>query len=419
MMQLAAPILRRHLTRRAARGKESPDRLNERYGIASQARPRGRVVWFHAASVGESVALLSLIKGVLFRYAGATALVTTGTLSSAKVLESRLPKGAIHQFMPLDRPGWIEPFLDHWKPNLAIWTESEIWPNFLTALKSRRIPAAMVNGRMSTRSAKRWRLLKPFVTRLLSSFSVRLAQSEADAARFSSFGPAFTCVGNLKLAAEPLPVDDLLVNSLWKAIGGRPFWVAASTHPGEETIAMAVHRALAETRPNLLTIIVPRHPDRGAEITRLAEQARLCADLRSQGALPDPQTEIYIADTMGELGVFYALTPIAFIGGSFSVGVHNPIEAVQQRAAIVCGPDIRNNGNLVSALEQAHGAVRVPDARALAETIGAWLAEPNRARTVARAASAVLEADAKVVGRVMTELDPLFQAAGFSVAGRG
>jgi 3-deoxy-D-manno-octulosonic-acid transferase len=370
------------------------------------------VVWFHAASVGESVALLSLIKGVLFRYSGVTALVTTGTLTSARVMESRLPRGAIHQFMPLDRPGWIEPFLDHWKPDLAIWTEAEIWPNFLTALKTRKIPAAMVNARMSVRSAKRWRYLKPFFNRLVSSFTVRLAQSEADAVRLSAFGAAFGYVGNLKLAVEPLPVDDAAVMALWKAIAGRPFWLAASTHAGEEAIALAVHRALAETRPNLLTIIVPRHPDRGPEIARLAEHAGLCADLRSQGALPDQQTAIYIGDTLGELGNFYALSPIAFIGGSFSVGIHNPIEAVQQRAAIVYGPDIRNNGSLVSSLEQAGGAVRVEDARGLAAIVEEWLAEPERARTVARAATAVLAADAKVVGRVMTALEPLFAAAG-------
>jgi 3-deoxy-D-manno-octulosonic-acid transferase len=412
LMQLAAPVLRRHLTRRAARGKELPDRLGERYGIASKPRPRGRVVWFHAASVGESVALLSLIKGILFRYDNVTALVTTGTLTSARILENRLPKGAIHQFMPLDRPGWIEPFLDHWKPDLAIWTESEIWPNFLTALKARKIPAAMVNGRMSLRSARRWRFLKPFFKRLLSSFAVRLAQSEADAMRLSAFGASFGYVGNLKLAVEPLPVDDAAVMNLWKAIAGRPFWLAAMTHAGEEAIAMEVHRIISEKRPNLLTIIVPRHPDRGGEIERLAEQAGLCADRRAHGALPDQQTAIYIADTLGELGIFYALSPIAFIGGSFTVGIHSPIEAVQQRAAIVYGPDIRNNGELATSLEQAHGAVRVADARQLAATVEEWLAEPERARSVARAATAVLQADAEVVGRVMAALEPLFAGAG-------
>ena len=412
LMQLAEPVLKRHLRRRAARGKELPERLTERYGIASRSRPRGKVVWFHAASVGESVALLSLIKGVLLRYRDVTALVTTGTLTSARVLESRLPPGAIHQFMPLDRPGWIEPFLDHWKPDLVIWTESEIWPNFLTALKARGIPAAMVNGRMSVRSARRWRLLKPMFRRLLSSFAVRLAQSEADAARLSAFGAPVGYVGNLKLAIEPLPVDDAAVMSLWKAVAGRPFWLAASTHAGEEAIVMAVHKVLAESRPNLLTIIVPRHPDRGADVARLAEQSALCVDRRSQGALPDQQTAIYVADTLGELGIFYALTPIAFIGGSFTVGVHNPIEAVQQRAAIVCGPDIRNNGGLIGILEQAHGVVRVRDARSLAEIVGEWLSEPERARAVARAATGVLEADAKVVGRVLGALEPLFASAG-------
>ncbi len=407
----AGPLLRRHLRNRTRRGKEDPARIGERYGEATVPRPDGPLVWFHAASVGEGVALLGLIAAVLARYPATSALVTSGTVTSAQVLAGRLPERAMHQYVPLDHPVWVERFLDHWKPDAVIWTESEIWPNLLRETACRGIPAAMVNARLSARSARFWKLQRRGFARLLSGFAVRLAQSEADLARLASFGVSFRHVGNLKLAAEPAPVDPAALQQLVRAIGNRPFWLAASTHEGEETIALTVHRRLAQTRPDLLTIIVPRHPARGNEVAALAEAEGLCLDRRSSGALPDNQTAIYLADTIGELGTFYRLTPVAFIGGSFAHGGHSAVEAAHSAVAIVYGPDMRNNASIAAALESVGGSRRIGGAGELAAVLAGWLDNPGAAELAAQAAKALVEEGREIVGRIMAELQPIFTRA--------
>jgi 3-deoxy-D-manno-octulosonic-acid transferase len=412
LTELAGPYLRRHLRLRAARGKEEATRLAERYGSASVPRPPGKLIWFHAASVGEAVALLALITAIVARYPQLHVLVTTGTVTSAQILAKRLPPGAVHQYVPLDRQSWVKAFLDHWHPDAAIWTESEIWPNLLRGLHARGIPAAVVNGRLSPGSARSWKLAGGLFKNLLQIFRVRLAQSEGDAQRLGSFGVPFRHVGNLKLAVQPAPVDEAAVHVLKQAIGTRPLWLAASTHAGEEAIAIGVHRKLVARFPDLLTIIVPRHTARGDEIAALIAGEGLTYTRRSQGGLPDGQTAIYLADTMGELGTLYDIAPIVFIGGSLTFDGHSPVEAAQRDVAIVYGPQMRNNASIAAALEACGASRRVRDADELETTIAAWLSDPAAATAKAHAAKMIADNGKQVVARIMGELQPIFTAAG-------
>jgi 3-deoxy-D-manno-octulosonic-acid transferase len=412
LTDVSAPYLRRHLSRRALRGKEDPARLDERYGVASSARPQGRLVWFHAASVGEAVALLALITAILARHTSLNILVTSGTLTSANMLAKRLPSQAMHQYIPLDRRAWVNAFLDHWQPDAAIWTEAEIWPNMLRGLKARNIPSAMVNGRLSENSAKKWRLIGGSFKQLLQIFSVRLAQSEEDAERLSRFGVPFRHVGNLKLAVEPAPVDEAALNELKQAIGARPLWLAASTHSGEEEIIFSAHRQLAVKYPDLLTIIVPRHSARGAEIAIQAQELSLAR--RSLGQRPDPQTQIYLADTMGELGTLYHIARIVFIGGSLTFDGHSPVEAAQCGAAIVYGPLMRNNASIAAILEEAGAAKRIADGDGLTRIVQDWLGDSATVDEMSARARNIGDQGHAVVARIMAELQPLFDAMGLA-----
>lgn len=410
-MELAGPLLVRHVESRVSRHKEDALRLAERYGESLLPRPGGKLVWCHAASVGEAVSLLPLVKALLAACPGVQALVTSGTLTSAAILKQRLPPQAFHQFVPLDRPVWVKRFLDHWRPDLVLWIESEIWPNFLAEIGRRAIPAALVNGRLSVNSARWWRIAAPSLRQLLGVFAVRLAQSEADQARWSRFLP-FTAVGNLKFAVETPPVDAAALANLQAAIGLRPVWLAANTHPDEEGRILAVHGTLRAKHLGLLTIIVPRHLERGSALRDLAATAGLSGVLRSEGALPNA-ADIYIADTLGELGTFYALSPIAYIGGSFAQGGHSPVEAALMGSAIVFGPDMRNNAAIADLLLERGAATRIEDAAGLTAVIDTWLANPAMAAALAERAKAAALAEAQVLPRVLTALTPLFEQAGF------
>ncbi len=319
----SAPLLETYLKRRERRGKEDPTRANERRGNPVKKRDAGPLVWLHAASVGEAQSLLALINKLLADDPDLHIMVTTGTVTSAKLMAARLPKGAFHQYIPVDHPQWVARFLDHWRPDLALWSESEFWPNMLAAVKQRGIPAALLNARMSEKSFKRWRFLRGAIKELLSAFSLCLAQNESEAARLTALGAQNVQIsGNLKYAAAPLPCDEQKYAELEAVLGSRPRLLWASTHPGEEEIALQLHSALRKISAELLTIIVPRHPERGAEIAALAENLGMTAPRRSARALPRPQDGIYIADTLGELGLFYKLSPLCIMGGSFVALYH-------------------------------------------------------------------------------------------------
>lgn len=411
LTRAAAPMLALWLHRRERLGKEDAARLGERRGIAGQPRPDGPLAWLHAASVGEAVSVLPLIERLRLRWPDVTILFTTGTVTSAQLLAGRLPPGCLHQYVPLDVPDWIARFLDHWQPGAVLWIESELWPNTIGELRRRHVPAALVNARLSPRSFARWRAAAPLLRAPLDAFEFCLAQDEATAARLAALGaPAVQCLGNLKFDAEPLAADEAELASLRTALHGRPLWLAASIQPGETDAILAAHRSLAGRHSGLLTVVVPRHPSRGRDIADACRTAGLRAAQRSQGARPTSDLDVYVADTMGELGLFYRLTRIAFIGGSLVPhGGQNALEAARLDNALVFGPHMHNFPEVAAALIAADAAEQVRDDGELAAAVGRLLADA--AATAARAAAARRVADTGrgTVARVATALAPLFE----------
>jgi 3-deoxy-D-manno-octulosonic-acid transferase len=387
---LAAPVLRLSLHRRVQRGKELADRLAERRGVDDTARPAGTLLWLHAASVGETVSVLPVLAQLP---ADVSVLLTTGTVTSAALLGQRLPamgleSRVIHRFAPLDVPAWAGRFLDHWRPDAAAFVESELWPNQLAAARSRGIPMMLLNGRLSERSAASWARAPAFAKAVLGSFAHIHARSEADAARFRALGAsAVETPGDLKFAAPPLPADLKALESLQEILGSRPVWLAASTHPGEEELVAAAHRQLAPAHPGLLTIIAPRHPERGVEIA-----AALGAPARSAGE-PPPSGGIWIADTLGELGLWYRLAPIALVGRSLLPpgGGQNPLEGARLGCAVAVGPYTANFTDHVSLLRESGGLEELPGPEAIAPWVAALLADPERRRRMGEAGAAAAQ----------------------------
>jgi 3-deoxy-D-manno-octulosonic-acid transferase len=391
LTRYAAPVAPLLLAWRTRIGKEEPARRAERYGEASMPRPAGFLVWFHAASVGETNAVLPVIEAIA-EHPEITLLLTTGTVTSAKLARARLPKGAVHQYVPLDSQDYVRRFLEHWRPDLGVFVESEIWPNLVLETNALNVPLVLINGRMSFRSFRRWRNRPGLSRPLFSAFDLVLAQNERFAQRFTALGaPRTVAVGNLKIDAPPPPVDLAGHRKLSAALAGRSVWLAASTHPGEDEIAAVAHLAIKGARPDLLTIIVPRHPDRGPFIARLLSNANLKVALRSEGKLPDASTDIYIADTIGELGLFYNLVPVAFVGGSLVPhGGQNPMEAIKLGAAVVTGPHWRNFADAYEELLASGGCAQVSEANDLATAVLLLLEDAQaRARMMARAEGAI------------------------------
>lgn len=401
-----SPVAGQVLASRLQRGKEHPERLAERRGEPSLTRPQGPLIWVHGASVGEMLAVVPLIARL--REQGFGVLVTSGTVTSAALAEQRLPDGTLHQFIPLDAPRFVDRFLNHWRPGLALFVESDLWPNLILETARRRIPMILINGRLSARSFSRWRLIPGAIAALLARFDLCLAQSAADARRYADLGaPRVSSTGNLKLDVPPPPVDEAEFKRLKEIIGTRPVIAAASTHPGEEAAITAAHRRLRTKFPRLLTVIAPRHPDRGASIAEIATIAGLSATLRSQRAQPMPGIDVYVADTLGELGLFYRLAPIVFMGGSLaSHGGQNPIEAIRLGAAVLHGPHVWNFAEIYSALDKAHGAERIADEEALTARLGAWLADPAARKAVADAGAATVEQLGGALQKTLAALDP-------------
>lgn len=407
LVRPAASILLRH---RERQGKEDPRRRPERLGIASSPRPPGPVAWFHAASVGETNAVLPVIQALLARRGDLSALLTTGTVTSAGLAARRLPPRVVHQYVPIDVPGYARTFLAHWRPDLAVFTESEIWPNLILETHRAGAPLALVNARMSSKSFRRWKRRQDIARPLLSRFEVVLAQNERLSRRFAELGArAVLSVGNLKIDAPPPPVDPVALERLTAAVGNRPLVMAASTHEGEETALAEAHRVLAREFDGLLTIIAPRHPERGTGLAEQLKASGLSVSQRSAGALPDARTDIYIADTIGELGTFYAMSPVAFVGGSLvDRGGQNPIEAIRHGAAVLTGPSWRNFADEYAALLKRGGAVEVrtaADIVAAVRRLARDAAELERMRSGAQAAllslSGALEQTVDALERIL------------------
>src|ERR1700727_1242598 len=357
MVPLAPALIKR----RVKQGKEDPARIGERRGMSRDVRPHGPLVWIHGASVGEVLAAAALIEKL--RALNIRILLTSGTVTSASIVAKRFPPDIIHQYVPYDSPRYVTRFLDHWRPSLALFIESDLWPNLILSSAARRLPMVLINGRMSQRSFPRWRRVAGTISALLGRFDVCLAQSRVDAERFTALGSRnVVTTGNLKLDVPAPPADAAKLERLMAVTRGRPIIVAASTHPGEEDILLQAHRTLAGFFPSLLSVVVPRHPDRGEAIARSVTASGLHAALRSREELPTATTDIYVADTMGELGLFYRLAPIVFMGGSLvERGGQNPIEAIKLGASVIHGPHVWNFAEIYGTLDKAQGADLVGD----------------------------------------------------------
>jgi 3-deoxy-D-manno-octulosonic-acid transferase len=401
----AGPLAPVVIRQRLRQGKEDPARVDERRGITSDARPQGPLVWIHGASVGEVLAAAALIERL--RALNLRILLTSGTVTSAAIAAKRFPPDVIHQYVPYDSPRYVSRFLDHWRPSLALFIESDLWPNLILTASARRLPMVLINGRMSQRSFPRWQRMSATIGTLLGAFEVCLAQSDTDAERFSALGGRNVVItGNLKLDVPAPPADDARLQRLLAVTRGRPVIVAASTHAGEEEILVGVHRELARRFPGLLSVIVPRHPARGEAIAGMIAASGLHAALRSHEDLPAATADIYVADTIGELGLFYRLAPVVFMGGSLvEHGGQNPIEAAKLGAAIVHGPHVFNFTDVYDALDAAGGARQADSRETLVKQIGQWLADPAARQTSADAAAAVVERLGGALDRTLAALE--------------
>lgn len=414
LTRLLEPLAPRLLDARARQGKEDSVRVDERLGLTTVARPAGDLVWLHGVSVGETLSLLPVVERMRRQRPDLTVLVTSGTLTSAQLMASRLPAGVIHQFAPVDAPGAVAAFLDHWQPSLAVFVESELWPNLILEARRRGVKLVLASARITEKTVEGWRRFPGAAREILSAFDRILPQDETSAARLHSLGARIDGHVNLKLSGEAPPHDAAAFTRLSAAIGDRPVVVAASTHDGEE---IAIVRALDKLADRLCLILVPRHPARSADIATALTRDGYRFARRSQGHEPDRDTDLYLADTLGEMGLFLRLADVVVMGGSFSaalekppVGGHNPLEPARLGKPAVTGPDMSNWAAVTDALVEAGGLAVVPAPWDLPAVLAPLLADAGAARAMGeRGRRAAAEAGSGL-DRLWKTLAPLLPA---------
>ena len=364
----AYPAISALISVRAARGKEERARKSERYGYPSAPRPEGPLVWIHAASVGETNAVVPLIREIGRR--GITVLLTTGTVTSAGIARARLGQEIVHQYVPLDLKPVLDRFLDYWQPDLALFAESEIWPATIMALGNRHIPQILVNARMSDRSFKRWASVTAISSALFENLALVIAQSDLDANRYQELGALPVLVsGNLKAESGLEDADPETLETLRRNIGTRPTWAAISTFDGEELAAAFVHRTL-KSRLDLLTLVVPRHPERADTIEAALVEQGLKVARKSRQDTVTPETDIFLGDSIGEMSLYLQLTEIAFVGRSLKAeGGQNPLEPAMMGCAVLSGGHVGNFRESYQMLARNGSARMVRDEEMLAKGV--------------------------------------------------
>lgn len=330
---------------RTLRGKEDFNRIHERFGWSSQQRPAGKLVWIHGSSVGETLSIQPLVQQLLQQDEQLHILVTSGTRTSAALMVERLPSKCIHQYVPLDFYPFVRLFMRRWKPNVSVLVESELWPEMMW--QSRRL--MIVNGRISNKSFIVYRKIAFFLRAVLARVRVVQAQSAADGTRYYALGaPKVEFTGNLKYDIPVQEVDTQLIQPLMHQLAGRQLVVLASTHAPEESLLLSSIQKLLQTHPHVLVLCVPRHPHRGDELRALFSTAGLNVQQRSKGGAPTPTTQVYIADTVGEMGLWFTLCArlggVVFMGKTFKPngGGQNPLEPLVCGAHVIVGPDMSN-----------------------------------------------------------------------------
>jgi len=411
LTRMLEPLAPRLLDGRAKKGKEDPVRVDERLGLTRIPRPDGEVVWLHGVSVGETLSLLPVVEKLRATRPDLNILVTSGTLTSAALLARRLPDGVIHQFAPVDAPGAVDAFLTHWKPVVGVFVESELWPNLILESHRRGVKLVLASARITEKTVAGWRRFPGAARQILSAFDVILPQDGVSADRLESLGARIDGHVNLKLAGEAPPHDGAAFTKLSAAIGDRPVVVAASTHDGEE---IAIVRALDKLADRLCLILIPRHPERSAAIATALTRDGYRFALRSQGRQPDNDTDLYVADTLGEMGLFLRLADVVVMGGSFSaalekppVGGHNPLEPARLGKPAVTGPDMTNWAAITEALVEAGGLQIVAAPWDLPGALVPLLADEKAAKAMGdRGRRAAAEAGSGL-DRLMDSLHPL------------
>ena len=400
-------VANRKLEARLKAGKEDPNRINERRGQTPNIRPEGEVIWFHAASVGESIALLGLIENIVEERPLTNILITTGTTASANLINTRLPKKTIHQYVPFDIGEFVRGFLDHWKPNLAVFTESELWPCLITTTHAREIPLILINARISRKSFSKWKWVKGLFSSILSKFDIILCQDE-NTAKFirklskSKIDPKV--VGSLKESAPPLPFSEEDRAVISNQIGSRPVWLAASTHEREELMMAEAHEHARRFSRRLLLIIVPRHPNRGKKICSDLRNLGWQVSLRSGGEEINNYTEIYIADTFGEMGLWYRISSISFLGGSMTeVGGHNPFEPATLGSAILHGPHVWSAAEAYEELGKVKASLQIKNPEELSQAI-VDLLNPDTNASMAKSAWELSSKEAEASSQALNEI---------------
>ena len=389
LMRALAPVLPLVLDHRARHGKEDPARRHERLGRPDWPRPPGQLVWLHGASVGESLVLAGLVEAFSERQPELRFLVTTGTMTSAELMAKRLPAIAHHQYLPIDTLGAVTRFLDYWHPDLAVFAESELWPNLVIETASRRIPMALVNARMNDRSLDNWQKRAESARFLLGCFDwIGAADARTRDGLENLTGRAVTLAGNLKLEGRAAPPDARALAEVRKALGERPVWLAASTHPGEEAIVLHAHAMTLKAHPDALLILAPRHPERGDEVARLVDKQGFRQVRRSEGNLPGSKDQIWLADTLGEMALWYAAAPASLIAGSLlpDIGGHNPVEASQAGTSVISGEFTASFDDVYSSYRQHKAAQFISNAAGLAAAIDKVWAGQAPALSAAKAA---------------------------------
>ncbi len=400
--RLAAPLASVWLRRRLGQGKEDPIRWREKLGLPSAPRPPGRLVWLHGVSVGESLALLPLAQAVMRERPGTGLLVTSATRASAEFLAGRLPRDAIHQFAPLDTPGAVRRFLTHWRPDLGVLAESDLWPNLILSAANRGTRLALLSARLSDSSLKGWRRAPGAARAVLSSFDLILARDATAAHGLTSLGGKVDGLADLKFGAGPLGADPHELACLKRALAGRLCLLAASTHPGEDAIILDAFRAARDKGADAVLVIAPRHPERGVDIEALAAARGLGAGRRAVGA-DLGRLDVYVADSVGELGLFYRLADLAVIGGSLAAGGaggHNPLEPARLETAFIAGPHV-DAWPVYAALADA-GATRLVAASDLADAFFLADRDPGGLRDMAARARAFVEPRDAAAARAIT-----------------
>lgn len=408
---LIAPFAYRSISRKLRDHGVVPARIHERLGNASLPRPpclTGPLIWFHAASVGESLSVLTLITRMGERLPDAEFLITSGTATSADLIAKRMPPRTRHQFAPLDASGPVRRFYAHWRPAAGVFVESELWPLMLMDGRTAGVRLALLNARLSEKSVRGWRKRPRTARHVLDQFDLMLTQNRQTADNLLAMGgdPDRIKVGsNLKSTSAPLPVDQDVLRRIRTDLGDRPMWIASSTHPGEEAVVLDAHCALLAEFPDLALLLIPRHPQRGDEVAGLIAKAGLSEARRSKGQALTPQTQVYQADTLGETGTWYALAPIVFLGGSLKViGGHNPFEPAQAGAAIITGPHVANFAETYDPLIASGGALEVTDADQLARTVTLWLTDEAALATARAAAATFVQSQQAVLDNVVETL---------------